>query len=233
MEYLQDALRVLVRSAKETLRSLPFVPLLIGLQILVSVLYWLLAGTLLRQGGFIGGIIFAVFRAALWSVYLYGLYHAVHRSRFTTEDLKTGFGVFFRDLYIAAFVLWIVQMLISVLRIPYTEYLVLLVFSALPETLYLARTRGFDKIRESFEFLQENWYIWLPLTLLMAVLLERISFGVTLTLLRPFGGFGFDIIAAYLVHMVLFSVFALFRGHLYRILYGSSLRKRKFMGHFQ
>lgn len=233
MEYLKDLKDVFVQGVKSTKDSFKFIPLLIGLQALVSVLYWLLANLFVFRGGMLGGILVALFRAALWSVYLYGLVHAIDRSRFTLKDLKAGFGVFFRDVYIAAFVLWIVQMIISVAGIPYLDYLILLVFSALPETLYLGRYQGFDNIRDSFEFLQENWYIWIPLTLIMVFLLETFGFGATLTLPIAVGGLDMQVLTLYLVHTVLFSLFALLRGHMFVQLYGSSLRRRNFMGRFR
>lgn len=232
MEYIKDLVSVMGDGARKTINSIRFLPLLILLQALVSVLHYFVFGLFVIRGGLFGGILAALLRAALWSVYLYGLYHAVHGYKFGAQDLRAGTGAFFRDVYIAAFVLWIVQMLIGMIRIPYAGYLLLLVFSALPETIYLGRYAGFDNIRDSFEFLRENGYIWIPLTILMILLLERVSIGVSL-IFPWFSGLIPNFLILFIIHSVLFGLFALFRGQLFRILYGSSIRKRRFMGKFR
>lgn len=235
MDYIQDIFYGLLTAAKATLRNLKALPVLLLIQLAASAVYQLFFGLPGIGGGMLGGILMAVIRAALYSVYLYALYHAVHRSRFRTADIRTGAGVFFRDVYIATFVLWILGLFVGMIRLAALPIglIILLVFSALPETVYLGRYNGFDNIRDALEFLRENWYIWLPVTLLMVFVLDRVSFGASFFVYGSIGSLSVEVLGRYLLHGVLFNLFALFRGNLFQYLYGSSLRKRKFMGNFR
>lgn len=233
MEYLQDAGRVLLIGAKNSIRTMRYLPLLLGIQIGLSLIYQVLfVGLLGVGGGLMTGIVLALIEALKWSVYLYALSHAVHGMKFTTADLKSAAGVYFRDVYTAAFVLYILRMITNMIQIPYIDWIVLIVFSALPETIYLGRTSGFENVREAVDFQHDNWYIWVPMTLLMVILLDKIGLGVTLTVPVMLGALNGSFLIRSVLHMLLFSIFMIFRGHVFGILYGSTMRKRKFMAKF-
>lgn len=236
MNYIQDAGRVIAQSMKQTVASLKYIPLLVALQMGLSIVVLLLMTTLsiFGGGGFMSGILYALIRAAMWSVYLYLLSHAIYQQKFTAQDLTQGMGVYFRDVYTAAFVLYLVQMIVQLSglgSLPYLDILLLLILSALPETIYLARNNGFGNITESIEFLKENGYLWIPVTILSIVLLKIFGYGVTLMIPTPFWA-DLSLLVPAILHSVLFALLAIWRGHMFRILYGSNIRKRSFMAKF-
>ena len=231
MDYLQDATLVFKQSLTKTVKSIRYMPMLILVQVGLSALSLLIFRFIYTTSvtGLLTGIIAALIMAALWSVYLYAVSHAVHGDKLTIGDLKHGPGAFFRDVYIATFVIYLLQLVLGMLSIPFLSIILVLALSALPETIYLARTAGYENIPESLRFLKDNWYIWLPMTLIMYLVLN--TFGLSVLLNVPIQLF-FDHPLLIITHLVLFSFFAIFRGHMYQSLYLSNIRKRKFMAKF-
>lgn len=231
MDYLKDFGHVFKESAKKTVAYAKYIPILMIVHLLVSTAMegamYLIGGT-----GVFGGIILAIIRAGCYSVYLYVLMQALSSYNIKSFGVKEGVGYYFRDVYLAFFVIYILQLVINLIGIPYLELILIFVFSALPEVIYQGTTQGFDNLTEAIDFIKDNWYIWLPLSIVMAVILAFVGYGLTLFVPLITSGFQVDLLVRTVIHVFVWTLFAIFRGLLFRQLYQSNLRKRKFMARF-
>ncbi len=136
--------------------------------------------------------------------------------------------------------------------------LLFILLNPAPEVIYQARPQSpLDVIRESYEFVLENWIEWfLPLAVLVAPLGLSFFFGISgrlgrgagldffqvlvlpFTLLTAWLGYlGLPETAGSALVMLLTPPLAvamlIFRGHLFAALHGSSRRQRMFRGRME
>lgn len=238
MDYVTDGLRSLMHAAKETGKSIQSLPALIAVHAFISlivqgIMYGLMQSMPTLRSGFGFGILIALLHAAAISFYLYGLDAAVHGESLKNISLRQGVGSFFRDTYIAIFIVYLLSLVVSMIPVPGAGWILLLALSALPEAIYLSRAQGYGVISEQFDFLKENWYIWIPVTLAGMGVMILFGFGLAIfpPVLLVLGSM--NLLFRVFLYLVVFSMMALFRGHLFRYLYQSNLRKRRFMGNFR
>lgn len=213
--------------------------------------------------GIVGGLILGAVNALLIGATLSLIEDAVRSSRrLAFRDIWDGFGQYFWDVIGVGFVLWLPLMLLEkgLSANPYGPFLAAAVFLLLfillnpaPEVIYLVRHDSpLDVIRESYEFVMENWIEWfLPLAIVVAPLGLSFFFGISgrlgrgagldffqvlvlpFTLLTAWLGYlGLPERASSLLVLVLTPPVAvamlIFRGHLFVSLHGSSRRQRLF-----
>lgn len=238
MDYITDALQSCLHAAKETGKGIQSVPVLIVAHALISlviqgILFGLMQFLPSMRSGFGFGILAALLHAAAISLYLYVLDAAVHGESLRNTTLRQGIGSFFRDTYIAIFIVYLLSFATSIIRIPGADWILILALSALPEAIYLSRAQGYGVISEQFDFLKENWYIWIPVTLagIGVLLLFGMGFTIFPPVLMVWGSV--NLLLRVILYIAVFSVIVLFRGHLFRYLYQSNMRKRRFMGKFR
>ncbi len=231
MDYIKDIGLILNEGLHKLPNYLRYIPLMVAIQVVVSLL---MEGSLLVIGGIgvVGGILLAIIRAGLYSLYLFGLRHAMDLNNYKSMRIQEGLMYHFRDVYVAFFVIYILQLLASTVGIPYFDLILMVVFSALPEAIYLGTSYGFDNLTEALEFIKENWYFWIPLTFLMGAALSAVGYGTTLFVPILFGRLNATFIVRTILHLLLWTIFALIRGVLFKIMYQSSMRKRKYMSRF-
>lgn len=221
-----------------------------------------IAGPLGMLGGFILGAVNALLIGATLSL----IEEAVIRARaITFQDIWDSFGAYFWDVIGVGFVLWIPMMLLDkgMAANPngqlLTAAILLLLFILLnpaPEVIYQVRHDSpLDVMRESYEFVLDNWIEWfLPLAIVMAPFGFSFFFGLSSRLGRGAGLdffqvliFPFTLLNAWLTYLGLPTGAAwllalltppvavamlMFRGHLFAALHGSSRRQRMFRGRF-
>ncbi len=205
------------------------------------------------QLGMIGGFIFGLVSATCTSSYLFFLAGVVNGQRMIPSELGESWRPYLSPVITILFFLFLVRMTLSVILPPVeasqdvafiVTLILLVILNPIPEVIYLGRSDGFGMLQESVDFLRENWVEWfLPL-----VFLTMLSLGFPLPFVSSLqvGQLGFPFMSATsllagslegIVWNILgvFLLFALmvFRGLLFRILFGSSRRQRLFRSRSQ
>lgn len=212
--------------------------------------------------GLLGGFILGAVNALLIGATLNLVEQAVlGKRRIGLQDMWGSLGHYFWDVIGVGFVLWVPIMLLDrgLAANPNGPFLAAAVFLLLfillnpaPEVIYQVRHGSpLDVIRESYEFVVENWIEWfLPLAVIVAPLGLSFFFGISSRLGR---GAGLDFFQVLLLPFTLLSAWLdylglsgignwllviltppvavamlLFRGHLFAALYGTSRRQRLF-----
>ena len=124
---------------------------------------------------------------------IYVLYQAVLYKRIglSFQEIKSSFTIFIGDVYFIMFLRWIFSMLLGVLLSnPVISFALIIIFSALPETIYLGNSHKEGLLLESINFLKNNWYFWIPLTFIGYVM-QRVVFEQELLLNVPLECIGF------------------------------------------
>ena len=199
---------------------------------------FLLLGLLLSGPiGKFGGIITVIVESAIISSYLFVLQNVLNYGRFRIRDIKNGFTYYLWKIYGVIFLIFILNLILSLLSnligsgiiwlsaIIYIGGLIFL--NPLPETIYIKSLDTWESVQYSIEFIKENWFNWLVPNFIFLVILLTLSFrsfGLRILLFRIRGG-----ILTYIITAVLISIIMIYRGHLYKILSGSTARKRQFM----
>ncbi len=265
-EILRATLALYHNAFRATLRSLArswiIAVALVGFVGLLMVATFI-AAPLGMAGGFILGAVNALLIGALLSL----VEQAVLASRqVVLGDVWSSFGHYFWDVIGVGFVLWVPSMVLErgLASNPYGPFLTAAVFLLLfillnpaPEVIYQIRHGSpLDVIRQSYEFVIENWIEWfLPLAILVAPLGLSFFFTVS-SRLGPGAGLNFIQILAlpftllvawlhvlglseeagsWLVALLtppLAVAMLIFRGHLFAALHGTSRRMRLFQSRF-
>lgn len=203
--------------------------------------------------GMVGGFIFGFISALCTSSYLYFIAGIVNGQRMLLSELGESWRPYLSPVITVLFFFFLVQLTLQFTSpsretspaIAVLVALILLVLlNPLPEIVYLGRSDGFGMLQESFDFLRENWLEWfLPL-----VLFTILSFEIPLPLFSPLQvghlGFSFMSMVSLLfgsIENLLWSVISafillvlmVFRGLLFRGLFGSSRRQRLFRSRLQ
>lgn len=263
VDVLSSTLRLYREAMRATGRSLLHGWIIIIALIAFAVAFWL-AASLARPLGIAGGFILGAVNALLIGSTLSLIEQAVKGVRqLTFQDILESVGQYFWDVIGVGFVLWIPTMLLdtSLQSNPGSQVFViaalLLVFILLnpaPEVIYQVRHDSpLDVLKNSYEFVLENWIEWfLPL----AVILMPLGFSLFVSLSSRLGrGAGLDffqllvlpftVLSAWLTTLGIPSEMTnvaalfltpplavgmlLFRGHLFAALHHSSRRQRAFL----
>ena len=240
---------------------------IIAVAVVIFAVLMVVATSIVAPLELVGGLILGAVNAVLIGATLGLIEQAVTGlRRLAFADIWGSFGQYFWDVIGLGFVLWVPMMLLDkgLEANPNGQFLaaaiLLLLFIFLnpaPEVIYQVRHDSpLDVIRESYEFVMDNWIEWfLPLAVVVApfglsfffVVTERVGRGAGLdffqVLVLPFtlvtawlGYLGLpDKVSSVLVILLtpLAAVAMLiFRGHLFAALHGSSRRQRLFQGQF-
>ena len=263
---LRATARLYREALRATLRSLGrswVIPVAVVLYASLMVLATMLVSPLGLLGGFIVGAVNALLIGATLRLVEQAVLGA---SRLTFSDIYTSVGHYFWDVIGVGFVLWVPAMVLEkgVEINPNGAFLAsaafLLLFILLnpaPEVIYQVRHDSpLDVLRESYEFVVDNWIEWfLPLAVVLAPFGLSFFFGLSgrlgrgagldvfqililpFTLLTAwvtylFGHVGLPPRAGTLLVLLLTPLLAvamlLFRGHLFAALHRTSRRQRLF-----
>ena len=250
MNILKDIIYVNKEAGKKSLASFQKNWIIIFTGFVYTILNFLIYGILgtLFSGPLyiISGIIAALVSAAMVSNYLYLLFNIINYNRVTIEDFKSGFTYFLRKIYVVIFIGYIATRLLSLLvnilggasaiLIPLIYISALVILNPLPETIYLKYYDPWESIVETVDFMKENWINWGIPNIIFSILLYIFTGNTLLNIFNTHISFSFmfDIrgLGMYLIGQVIFSIMMIYRGHLYKLLSGSTRRKRMFMNKF-
>ena len=255
----RDALSATVRSLARGWMAIIAVIVFAGLMVV--------AGQLAAPLGFVGGFILGAVNALVIGATLSLIQQAIFDTRpMTIQDIWDSVGRYFWDVIGVGFVLWVPMLLLERGMAANPQgpligaaifLLLFILLNPAPEVIYQVRHESpLDVLRESYEFVVENWIEWfLPLAVILAPLGLSFFFGLTSRLGRGAGLDFFQILAlpfmlltvwlgylgipsesGWLLLMILTPPAAvamlLFRGHLFAALRGSSRRQRMFRQRF-
>ncbi len=265
---MSEILRVTIRLYQDAFRATihSFIrSWIIAVAVVIFAGLMVVATTVAAPLGLMGGFILGAVNALLIGATLSLIGEAVLSSRrLAFRDIWDGFGQYFWDVIGVGFLLWLPLVVLEkgMSANPYGPFLGAAVFLLLfivlnpaPEVIYQVRHDSpLDVIRESYEFIMENWIEWfLPLAVVVAPfglsfffnISGRLGRGAGLdffqVLVLPFtlltgwlGYLGLPEQAGSVLVLVLTPPVAvamlIFRGHLFAALHGSSRRQRLFQG---
>ncbi|MBM4256924.1 MAG: hypothetical protein FJ147_13635 [Deltaproteobacteria bacterium] len=218
-----------------------FLPLLYGVILLIT-------GSFVFRLGMLGGLIFGFTSAMCTSSYLFFLAGVVNGQRMVLSELTESWRPYLSPVITVLFFLFLVRLTLSYALPPVeasqditfiVTVILLIILNPIPEVIYLGRSDGFGLLQESVDFLRENWIEWfLPL-----VLLTILSLGFPSAFVSPLqvGQLGFPFMSVMgllggsldnlfwnVLGMLLLFALMVFRGLLFRSLFGSSRRQRIF-----
>jgi hypothetical protein len=179
--------------------------------------------------GIAGGFLLSLLTSACLGSFLYLVEMIVRTHRVSWEDFRRSFGMYLWDVVAVSFALWIFwQVTMPVLRempqgrviVLCIELLILVLFNAVPELIYLGHYPLLQLLSRSYQFIASNWIEWFPPNLALMG-----AFGVL-------WAYAADSVAARVAQaaaMALFLYFAMVvRGLLFIELDGSTRRSRLF-----
>lgn len=236
---------------------------MIALAVVIFMALLVLAGATIGRLGLLGGLLMGAANALLVGATLSLIEDAVTGARgIRFQDIWESFGHYFWDVIGVLFILWVPMMLLergmeANPRGPVITSLVFLllfiILNPAPEVIYQVRHgSSLDIIRESYEFVVDNWIEWfLPLVVLALPLLAAfvrnpsgqvtwaggLSFAELLffpwTVLNAWlASLGVPADLRWILVLVVTPALAvfllLFRGHLFAALHGTSQRQRLF-----
>ena len=187
-----------------------------------------LAAVVAARLGFLGGIVLSLVWAACVGSFLHLVEMMVRSGTASFEDFRRSFGVYVWDVVGVTFLLWVFFAVVTPLLATMPqgrgivlglELVVVVLFNAVPELIYLGHCSSVDLLAQSYAFISENWIEWFPATLALAAL--ALWFGAL-----PFTGLLGWLQDALIALLVVFTMVV--RGLLFLELHGSSRRGRAF-----
>lgn len=250
MNYIKDFMYVNKHSFLKTIKSLKKNWLIIFTGIVYTIIVIAVGNIVgfIFQGplSIISGFITFFIQSAIISNYLYLLFNIINYEKFNLNDFKKGFMYFLWKVYGVLFIFYLAQLLLSLLSRVLGQgaailnlvigLLALVVFNPLPESIYLKSYSPSETVMYTIEFMKENWLNWIlpnvvfigALFLITGNLLTGLfNTGVNFSMI-----FSINMVLQYLVGQLIFSFMMIYRGHLYKLLSGSTRRKRMFMNKF-
>lgn len=245
MDYIQDILHLnkeiipksfmlTIKNIKAALLSIPYILLYAALSVVAG------------NTGLFAGIIMAVATGLIASDYLYVVEMIIRYGHFDLEDIKKGFTVYLRPVYMIIFAVYVVQLglglflgpLMRIIIMGYSfsailYFVAILVFNTIPEVIYIKGYQMGDMFTYSLEFIKENWLQWLlPNIIFMYIMYIAFRNMVSSIFLASYGGNSVILVIMAIIIMLVVQVVLLFamiyRGNLFKLLDGSSMRKRNF-----
>lgn len=199
----------------------------------------MVAGSVAAMMGFLGGILIFVVEAAIISNYLHIIHQVITRRKFDMDDLKNGFTVHFRKVYMVLFVVWVANYGASLLLSPILNamglgfvlvaiyFFAFVILNPLPEMIYQKYFSEADTFVKTVEFTRENAVSWLVPNAVIFALLFAIRALIDGALL-PFGLGWLNLLVMSVVSAGLISFGMIYRGYLFDVLYKTTRRKRLF-----
>jgi hypothetical protein len=126
--------------------------------------------------GIAGGFVLSLLTSVCVGSFLYLVEQIVHTNRVTWEDFRRSFGMYLWDVVGVSFALWIFWQLVTPLLqqapqgaviILCIELLILVLFNAVPELIYLGHHPLLQLLSRSYQFVASNWIEWFPPNLLL------------------------------------------------------------------
>ena len=261
-EFVRATIQLYQQALRSTIKSLTRSWLLIPAVLLLALAMFAITGVAVSLG-ILGGFLLGAANAFSMGMVLALVEQAVLTTRtMVWNDIWNSAGQYFWDVITIGFMIWVpLQVLeLGTQTNPYGPVIVsgvflllFLLLNPVPEILYQRRSGGsLDTLKESYEFVLENWIEWfLPLAVLLFPLGLTFFFTVSSQGGRLIGldffqllRLPFSILTSWFLYLGMSSSTAsflvlvltplamvfmmLFRGHLFAGLHGTSRRQRLF-----
>lgn len=181
------------------------------------------------------GILIYILEIFIISFIMNILYKAVKENGKGSGFIQDSSSQFMYKIIQIAFIFYIVRLIIQIGGLYRVYYfllpVILIVFNALPESIYLENYNSQGTLIHSLEFLKNNIINWGIPNLLIYGVLWLLDIPYILPFNISFNKNIIDILIS-LAIILLYSIFLIYRGNLFEILNGSSMRKRDYMRKF-
>lgn len=236
---LQDFLYVQTETIKNTFKNIKHLPVLILHFIAYSLMYTMVLRVFLSVAsvlGLIGGIIMYIIRGMIFSHLLYTLDSIINSDRIYYKYLKEGFFKYLSPAITAFFTYYILELVIgfitggglSVNIVIMLRILIFLAFSAVAECIYIAKTYSYDSFLMGINIVFENPINWSLIQLLFFIGAFLLSFNPDIFNAFPQPIYTKNLLTV-LIRLVFLSVYMLYSGNLFKLIYNTTARKREYM----
>ena len=233
---IKDFIYVNKTAVKNSISSMKYVPVLALILFALGVgeKYLLnLFTTYTTHGNFILGfiryIITIIFASALVGV----LSDIVNYNRFRFKNIIDGTKRYYLPMSNTLFIVYVVEYLAHIvlgnINFQYTfiiDILVLVVLSTVYEKVYISEEYGTEAIISSAMFIKDNIIQWLPIVIIFVATKFLLTVNYAIFILD------FTFIINVGLYSLIMAILYIYKGHLFKILDGSSIRKRQFQGKF-
>jgi hypothetical protein len=126
--------------------------------------------------GIAGGFVLSILTSVCLGSFLSLVEQIVRTNRVNWEDVRRSFGMYLWDVVGVTFALWIFWQVVTPLlqQVPQghvivlcIELLILVLFNAVPELIYLGHYSLLQLFSCSYQFIASNWIEWFPPNLLL------------------------------------------------------------------
>lgn len=255
MNFFEDLQLVYKKAAKDTLLKIKKAPVFLILPFIYGIIYMLgmvLIGRLLaRSYAPIIGFIIPLLTSLILSSYFSVLSDLIYYNRISFRNFSKTFMAYFASIYSVFFILMIISFFMPGIGVmmgatTLIGVVITLALNPIAESIYIRGEYYTSAYIHSLEFMKENFLLWtIPFLIYLGILhllgfdfafmitansIVDLPLGQTvmtgLSYLNPLDPQNIKILLA----SIITGVYAIFRGNLYRILVGSTRRKRAYMG---
>ncbi|MDU2373853.1 MAG: hypothetical protein E7D52_04805 [Peptoniphilus harei] len=255
MNFFEDLQLVYKKAGKDTLLKIKKAPHFLIFPFIYGVVYMLgmvLIGKLFaRSYGTIIGFIIPLLTSLILSSYFSVLSDLIYYNRISFRNFSKTFMAYFASIYSVFFILMIISFFMPGIGVmmgatTLVGAVITLALNPIAESIYIRGEYYTSAYTHSLEFMKENFLLWtIPFLIYLGILHllgfdfafmivsnsivdlplgQEIMTGLSYT--NPLDPQNIKILLA----SIITGVYAIFRGNLYRILVGSTRRKRAYMG---
>lgn len=255
MNFFEDLQLVYKKAGQDTLLKIKKAPQFLIFPFIYGILYTFavtIIGTVVGASlGMFAGFIIPIVTSLILSSYFSILSDLIYYNRISFRNFSKTFMAYFASIYSVYFILMIISFLVPALSFVNGAYLLLsalitLALNPIAESIYIRGEYYTSAYTHSLEFMKENFLLWTIPFLIYLGILHLLGFNFAmmissnsivdiplgenimtgLSYLNPLNPYNIKVLIA----SIITAVYAIFRGNLYRILVGSTRRKRAYMG---
>ena len=255
MNFFEDLQLVYKKAGKDTLLKIKKAPHFLIFPFVYGVVYMLgmvLIGKLFaRSYGTIIGFIIPLLTSLILSSYFSVLSDLIYYNRISFRNFSKTFMAYFASIYSVFFILMIISFFMPGIGVmmgatTLVGAVITLALNPIAESIYIRGEYYTSAYTHSLEFMKENFLLWTIPFLIYLGILHLLGFDFAfmivsnsivdlplgqeimtgLSYMNPLDPQNIKILLA----SIITAVYAIFRGNLYRILVGSTRRKRAYMG---
>ena len=251
MNFFEDLQLVYKKAGKDTLLKIKKAPQFLIFPFIYGIIYTF---GFFFIGNFLGGLmgfVMPLLTSLILSSYFSVLSDLIYYNRISFRNFSKTFMEYFASIYSVFFILMIISFLMPALggmmgATTIIGAVITLVLNPIAESIYIRGEYYTSAYTHSLEFMKENFLLWtIPFLIYLGILhllgfdfafmitansIVDLPLGQTvmtgLSYLNPLDPQNIKILLA----SIITGVYAIFRGNLYRILVGSTRRKRAYMG---
>ena len=255
MNFFEDLQLVYKKAGQDTLLKIKKAPQFLTFPFIYGIIYTLgffLIGNFL--GMFLGGLmgfVTPLLTALILSSYFSVLSDLIYYNRISFRNFSKTFMEYFGSIYSVYFILILISWIMPAFGGNTSIFILIsividLAINPIAESIYIRGEYYTSAYTHSIEFMKENFILWIIPYLIYLVILHLLGFDFVSTITSsniidiPLGenlvnGVRYrQLLNPYnlknIIATIITAIYAIFRGNLYRILVGSTRRKRAYMG---